>query len=125
MRKSVQIGMLVVISVLLSGCIVVSSNKTQTSKEESQKSFQKSVTMVEIDSAEQLVSQSARANIYRAIAQRPNLSSEERVYLTNAVTKNLVSESDKEEILLILINNPLKEIETVVIQETSTEEGKE
>jgi hypothetical protein len=112
MRKTAFVVSLLIVSVLLSGCIVVSSNKTQappkakeSAKAPCSESPQVRATLAEINAASKLMSESAKANVYRAIAQRPGLSPEERIHLTNAVTKHLMSESDKEEILLTLVNN--------------------
>ena len=109
MRKTAFIGSLFILSVLLNGCIIVSSNKTQAPTEGSAKSScaespQVRATLAEIDAAGKLISQSAQANIYKAIARRPGLLPQERIHLTKAITR-LISTSDKEEILLILVNN--------------------
>ena len=127
MRKTAFIGTLLTLSVLLGGCIIFSSNKTQNPSQECE-SPQTNPTIAEIDAAGKLISESAQANVYKAIAQRPGLTSQERIYLTNAVTKNLISESAKEEILLILVNNhppavqPMPEQEISVPKEMSSEE---
>ena len=109
MRKTTFVGSLFIVSVLLSGCIVVSSSKKQLPPQETKspcvQTPQVSATMAEIDAAGKLTSQSARANIYMAIAQRPGLAPQERIHLTNAITMHLTSQSDKEEVLLILVNN--------------------
>ena len=109
MRKTTFVGSLFIVSILLSGCIFVSSSKNQSTPQETKspcvQTPQVSATMAEIDAAGKLVSQSARANIYKAIARRPGLSPQERIHLTNAITTHLVSQSDREEVLLILVNN--------------------
>ena len=137
MRKIFFVGNLFILSVLLSGCIFVSSNKTQTAppkpsdKSSCTESPQVRATLAEINAAAKLTSQSARANIYRAIARRPGLSPQERIHLTNAITMHLTSQSDREEVLLILVNNhptavqPLPKQGTCVPKETLTEEQKE
>jgi hypothetical protein len=103
-RKKTFIS-LVLLPILLSGCIIISSNKTPAPPQECTKTPQTNATIAEIDAAGKLISQSAQANVYKAIAQRPGLTQQERIYLTNAATKHLISESAKEEILLILVNN--------------------
>jgi hypothetical protein len=109
MRKTTFVGSLFIVSVLLSGCIVVSSSKKQLPPQETKspcvQTPQVSATMAEIDAAGKLTSQSARANIYMAIAQRPGLAPQERIHLTNAITMHLTSQSDREEVLLTLVNN--------------------
>lgn len=128
MRKKLFISSLVILPILLSGCIIVSSNKTQSPPNECEKTPQTNATIAEIDAAGKLISQSAQANLYKAIARRPGLTQQERIHLTNAVTKNLISQSDQEEVLLILINNhppalePASKQETSVPKETSSEE---
>lgn len=102
------------LSFFLSGCVVISSNKTQSVPKEHPMQVQMTSTIAEIDAVGNLVSQSARANIYRAIAQRPNLLPQERIHLVNAITTNLVSQSDIEDLLLILVNNTSKSPEAVV-----------
>ena len=119
MRKKIFISSLVLLPILLSGCIIVSSNKTQTPSQECEKAPQTNATIAEIDAAGRLISQSAQANVYKAIARRPGLTQQERIHLTNAVTKNLISESDKEEVLLILVNNHPQVVQPVPKQEIS------
>jgi hypothetical protein len=110
MRKTVLVGSLFILSILLSGCIFVSSSKTQGTPQEHPKSPcvqtpPVSATIAEIDAAGKLASHSSRANIYKAIARRPGLLPQERIHLTNAITTHLASHSDREEVLLILVNN--------------------
>ena len=105
MRKKMFISCLVLLPILLSGCIIISSNKTPAPPQECAETPQTNTTIAEIDAAGKLISQSAQANVYKAIARRPGLSPQERIHLTNAVSKHLISESAKEEILLILVNN--------------------
>jgi hypothetical protein len=136
MRKAVSVSILCVLSVLFSGCIVVSSNKTQpASKHECPKHPQSvyspevKATMAEIDAVSKLASHSARANVLKAIARRPGLAPEERIHLTKAVSL-LASHSDREEVLMILANNhppvvqPLPKHKTCIPKEISTGEGK-
>ncbi|MEN8127878.1 MAG: hypothetical protein ABFR90_08765 [Planctomycetota bacterium] len=107
MRKTAFVGSLFIVSTLLSGCIFVSSSKTTPQEHPKPHCVQTppvSATIAEIDAAGKLMSPSAKANIYKAIARRPDLTTQERIHLTNAVT-HLMSPSDKEEILLILVNN--------------------
>ena len=128
MRKKLFISSLVILPVLLSGCIVVSSNKTQSPPKECEKTPHTNATIVEIDAVSKLASQSARANIYHAIAERPGLSPQERIHLTKAITTHLASQSDREEVLLVLVNNqqpavhPAPKQGICVPKEASTEE---
>lgn len=111
MRNATFVVSILVLSVLLSGCVVVSSNKTQSASPQKTKENSGSqnprvkATLAEIDAASKLTSQSARANVYKAIANRPGLSPEERIHLINAITMHLTSQTDREEVLLVLVNN--------------------
>ena len=111
MRKPIFVSSLFVLSILFSGCIFVSSNKTQAAPPKPSdtsscvESPQVRATLAEINAAAKLTSQSARANIYKAIAKRPGLSPQERIHLTKAVTTHLNSQSAKEEVLQALVNN--------------------
>ena len=121
MRKTALVGSLFILSILLSGCIIVSSNKTQAAQKEHAKSPcvefpQAKATMAEIDAAGKC-SQSVQLGIYKAIARRPGLSPQERMHLINAVTTHLSSQSAKEEVLLALVNNP-----PVTVQPTPKQE---
>ncbi len=64
-----------------------------------------SSTCVEIDAAGQLGTEASRLAIYKALAQRPNLTSTERAHLVQAVTDNLSTEENRAEVLLLLANN--------------------
>lgn len=106
MRKTAFVGTLFIASVLLNGCIIVSSNKTQTPPETCPAPTpQTNATIAEIDAVSKLASDSARARIYKAIAERPGLSPQERIHLTKAVTTHLASHSDREKVLMALVNN--------------------
>ena len=105
MRKSVFVSVLCVLSILFSGCIVVSSNKSCPPPKECPKTPHISATIAEIDAAGKLHTDSAKLEVYRVIARRPNLTEQERVYLLNAAQRELHTDTAKKEVLMILINN--------------------
>jgi hypothetical protein len=104
-KKRLFVGGLFVLSIIMSGCIVVSSNKTQSPPQECPKTPQTSATIAEIDAAGKLHTDSAKLEVYRVIARRPNLSEQERIYLLNAAQRELHTDSAKKEVLMILVNN--------------------
>ncbi len=106
MRKIAFVGTLLAVSVLLSGCIIVSSNKTQKAAKDCDTQPQTNVTIAEIDAARGLHTDSARLEIYEAIAKRPNLSPQERIHLIEESKKNLHTDSARKKVLLTLVNNP-------------------
>ncbi|MHC4926793.1 MAG: hypothetical protein ACYTER_05600 [Planctomycetota bacterium] len=103
MKKAAFISMLLIVPILLSGCIIISSNKTQP--KESSKTNQTNATIAEIDAARGLNSDSAKLEIYEVIAKRTNLSSQERIHLIEESEKQLHSDSAKKKVLLVLVNN--------------------
>ena len=110
MRKTVFVGSLFILSILLSGCIFVSSSKTESTPQGHPKSPcvqapPVNSTIAEIDAAGKLNTDSARLEIYEAIARRPNLSQRERICLINAAQKHLHTDSARKQVLLILVNN--------------------
>jgi hypothetical protein len=64
-----------------------------------------SSTIVEIDAAGELSSEESRLELYKALAQRPNLTSAERAHLVEAVGDNLNNEESRAEVLLLLAQN--------------------
>ncbi len=62
--------------------------------------------IAEIDAAGRLFSDSDKADIYTAIAQRQMLSSKAQSYLVKEAFRRLFSESSKEKVILALIENP-------------------
>lgn len=110
MRKTAFVISLFILSVSLSGCIVVSSNKTQSPNQKSDKtsciqSPQDKMTMAEIDAARGLHTDPARLEIYQAIAKRPNLSPQVRIHLIEESKRNLHTDSARKQVLLTLVNN--------------------
>ena len=105
MRKTAFISTLFILSILLSGCIIVSSNKTHPPQQECPKPPQTNATIAEINAARGLHTDSARLEIYEAIAKRPNLSPEERIHLIEESKLNLHTDSARKQVLLILVNN--------------------
>ncbi|MDH4203661.1 MAG: hypothetical protein OEV87_12325 [Phycisphaerae bacterium] len=93
------------LSVLQSGCIVVSSNKSCPPAKECAKTPQVSATIAEIDAAGKLHTDSAKLEVYRVIARKPNLTEQERIYLLNVAQRELHTDTAKKEVLMILINN--------------------
>jgi len=105
MKKNAVFSILFVVCTLLSGCIIVSSNKTQKTEKENAGTPQMNATMAEIDAAGKMNTESAKSELYKAIARRPNLSEQERIYLINASQKQLHTESARKEVMMILVNN--------------------
>lgn len=63
-------------------------------------------TIAEIDAVGKLHSDSGKYEGFKAIAGRQPLRSEAQVHLVKPVFKSLYSESDKEDVLVTLIDNP-------------------
>jgi len=63
-------------------------------------------TIAEIDAVSKLRSDSAKFEGFKAIAAREGLRAEAQAHLVKPVYESLYSDSDSEEVLLTLINNP-------------------
>jgi len=63
-------------------------------------------TIAEIDAVSRLHSDSAKFEGFKAIAAREGLRAEAQAHLVKPVYESLYSDSDAEEVLLTLINNP-------------------
>lgn len=63
-------------------------------------------TIAEIDAVSKLHSDSGKYEGFKAIAGRESLRAEAQVHLVKPVFSSLYSESDKEDVLMTLINNP-------------------
>ncbi|MBN1124220.1 MAG: hypothetical protein JXA82_04370 [Sedimentisphaerales bacterium] len=103
MKKRFMYGMVcIVISGLLSGCIVIGGSPKCCPETVY---MQGDATIQEIDAAGRLFSDSDKEAVYLAIAQRPGLSCGAQVHLVKAAYR-LFSDSSKEAVLLALIYNP-------------------
>ena len=105
MRRFIIVSTLVLLAVITGGCIVSIGSKGHKHPHEYQP-HEKDIVISEIDAASRLFSDSDKADVYKDIARRPDLSSRAQVYLVNAVFSKLFAESSKEQVLLILIENP-------------------
>lgn len=106
MKKTILVVGLLILLVELSGCIAIVGNEGGFPNVECAKRLQCQATIAEIDAAGKLTSEPAKVEGYKLIAQRPGLRGPERVHLIEAVDKDSISSSAKEEILLALLRNP-------------------
>jgi hypothetical protein len=102
MRKIILVVLLIGSAFALTGCVTVTGN-TVTPPGEVR--VYHTSTMNDIDVVSNLSDQ-AKVDGYKAIARRPNLTQAERDYLVEAVKKDSLSQEQKDEILLVLLNNP-------------------
>lgn len=103
MRNVLLIGVVCVVLVSAGGCFVSVKDGCQCKKLASEPVVDS--TIAEIEAVRMLASESARLNVLRTIASRPDLSPEARIHLVEAV-RMLASESSREEVLMILAENP-------------------
>jgi hypothetical protein len=111
MRKAVLLVLVIGLVVGMCGCIVsIGGECSKCGKRDIVNYGEMTATMAEIEAVGSLISEESKAEGYRALAQRGNLSEAERICLIKAVEDNLITDSNKEEILMVLIQNrPKKE----------------
>ena len=94
------------LTLTLSGCIVSIGSGGRKHDRDNVHVHHTDSVIAEIDAAGRLFSDSDKADIYTAIAQRQALSSKAQSYLVKEVFRHLFSESSKEKVVLALIENP-------------------
>jgi hypothetical protein len=104
MKKWLLIAGLVGLMVWLGGCIVIDTEKTESTCR-TEVAEPGNVTIREIDAVGKLSSDSNREDGYKRIARHHGLSTEAQVHLVEAVFENLARDSAKESVLLTLIHN--------------------
>jgi len=101
--KTILVVLLVGSVFVLNGCVTVTGNTVKA--EGSEVKVYRTSAMNDIDVASSLSNQ-AKIDGYKAIAQRQFLTQAERDYLVEAVKKDLLDQKQKDEVLLVLLNNP-------------------
>ncbi|MHC4637272.1 MAG: hypothetical protein ACYTBP_07565 [Planctomycetota bacterium] len=111
MRTAVLLVLVIGLAVGMSGCVVsIGGECGKCGKRAIVEGGEMTATMAEIEAVSSLISEGSKAEGYRALAQRGDLSEPERICLIKAVEENLITDSSKEEILMVLIQNrPKKE----------------
>jgi hypothetical protein len=87
---------------LANGCIVIDTEKTETSLSSTEP---EDVTIREIDAVGELSLENNQREAYKRIAQRHNLASGAQVHLVEAVFEHLSLENSKVDVLLALVHN--------------------
>ena len=105
MRRLIFASTLVLLAVITGGCVIAIGSRGHKHPHEYQPHDQE-IVISEIDAAGRLFSDSDKADVYKDIAQRPQLSSKAQVHLVNSAFSKLFADSAKEQVLLILIENP-------------------
>jgi uncharacterized protein YceK len=106
MRKILLVVLLVGSAFVLDGCVTVSSNNVEAQGGREIKVYHTSA-MDDVDVVSNLSDQ-AKVDGYEAIAKR-RLTQAERAYLVEAVKKDdSLSQEQKDEILLVLLDNPAR-----------------
>lgn len=107
MKKTVSIILLTSICLILSGCVFSIGGGSHKHKKSDPCPEYNNIesAFAEIRAVRRLISQSARLNVYKAIAKRPGLSSRARAFLADEASKHLISQSAREKVLLTLANN--------------------
>jgi predicted small secreted protein len=101
--KKILVVLLVGSAFALNGCVTVTGNTVKA--EGSEIKVYHTSAMADIDYVSNLSDQ-AKVDGYKAIAERRFLTQAERAYLVEAVKKDSLDQKQKDEILLVLLNNP-------------------
>ena len=104
MRRILLMSMLVLAVVWGPGCIVIHTEEEPCPPRRVEP---KGATIREIDAIGKLAFPTDRKRGYQRIARREGLSDEVQVYLIEAAFKRLPFPSDKVEVLLTLVKNPV------------------
>ncbi len=97
---------LLILTLSLSGCIVGIGSGGRKHDPDYVHVHHTDSVIAEIDAAGRLFSDSDKADIYTAIAQRQGLSSKAQSYLVKEAFGHLFSDSSKEKVILALVENP-------------------
>ncbi len=106
MGRIVFLSGLLILTLSLSGCVIAIGNRGHKHDPDCVHVHDTDSVIAEIDAAGRLFSDSDKADIYTAIAQRQMLSSKAQSYLVKEAFRHLFSESSKEKVILALIENP-------------------
>ncbi len=106
MGRIVFSSVILVLAFSLSGCNVTIGSGGRKHDPDCVHVHDTDSVIAEIDAAGRLFSDSDKADIYTAIAQRQGLSSKAQSYLVKEAFRHLFSESSKEKVILALIENP-------------------
>jgi uncharacterized protein YceK len=101
--KKMLIVLLAGSAFILNGCVTVATSNVEAEGREMEV-YHTSV-MNDVDYVSNLSDQ-AKVDGYKAIAARGFLTKAERDYLVEAVKKDSLSQQQKDEIILVLLNNP-------------------
>ncbi len=97
---------ILILTLSLSGCIVSIGSGGRKHDPDCVHVHNTDSVIAEIDAAGRLFSDSDKADIYMAIAQRQGLSSKAQSYLVKEAFGHLFSDSSKEKVILALVENP-------------------
>lgn len=97
---------LLILTLSLSGCVIAIGNRGHKHDPDCVHVHDTDSVIAEIDAAGRLFSDSDKADIYTAIAQRRGLGSKAQSYLVKEAFRHLFSESSKEKVVIALIENP-------------------
>jgi protein involved in sex pheromone biosynthesis len=104
--KKMLVVLLVSSVFVLEGCVAIVGNTGSQAKDSgSEVRVYHTSTMNDTDVVHNLSDQ-AKVDGYKAIAARRYLTQAERDYLVEAVKKDSLDQKQKDEILLVLLNNP-------------------
>ncbi len=97
---------LLILTLSLSGCIIAIGSSGRKHDPDYVHVHHTDSVIAEIDAVGKLFSDSDKADIYTAIAQRRGLSSKAQSYLVKEAFHHIFSESSKEKVIIALIENP-------------------
>lgn len=97
---------LVVLVFVTGGCIVAIGNSSPRSEKGGGHSHDSDTVIAEIDAAGRLFSDGDKTRVYKGIAQRKGLSGKAQAYLVKESCRHIFSDASKEEVMLVLIDNP-------------------
>jgi hypothetical protein len=108
MKKLASILLLASFCIILSGCVfsIGGGGHKHKCPKECPDYVSSDPTITEIKAVGNLMSESGRFEVYHVIAQRPDLSAEARAFLSAEATNHLMSETNRQTILLTLAKNP-------------------
>ncbi|MBE0535954.1 MAG: hypothetical protein IH624_09820 [Phycisphaerae bacterium] len=91
-----------------SGCIVAIGNdgRSRDCGADCRPVYDNAAVIAEIDAAAKLFSDRDKADVYKGIARRPQLSGKAQTHLVKSAMRSIFSDASKEEVLLVLIENP-------------------
>ena len=107
MFRRIAFGLtLVVLAFVVSGCVVAIGNSHPRSEKSGGHAHDTDMVIAEIDAAGKLFSDGDKTSVYKGIAGRKGLSSRTQAYLVKESCRHIFSDSSKEEVMIVLIDNP-------------------